>query len=153
MSEPPADQAWRAARREAFEEHAAARRRAEEAESARARPLVAEFVRRARAQGLAPVALRARAYSGSATFRTGLTGWYLQPGGPLAVGEDGAFYVLLAAPGFAARCRGVDLEPSPPPLAVGRGARDGESMPLAELLDRRLAAGDAFRRTRAGAAD
>jgi len=40
----------------------------------------------------------------------------------------------------------VTIAPSPPPLAVGRGARDGESMSLKELLDRRLAAGLEFRR-------
>src|SRR5690242_3081041 len=136
---------WRDARREAFEAHVAAQRRAEEAESERARPLVADFVRRAREQGLAPEPLRARAYSGSATYRTRLRGWYLQPSGPLAIGEDGDFYVLTAAPGLAARLRGVEVAPSPPPLAVGRGARDGESMSLQELLERRLAAGDGFR--------
>jgi hypothetical protein len=137
---------WRASRREAFEAHVEAQRRAEAAESERARPLVADFVRRAREQGLPPVPLRARAYSGTATFRTRLTGWYLQPNGPLAIGEDGEFYVLTAAPGLSARLRGVDVSPSPPPLAVGRGARDGESMSLQELLERRLAAGPEFRR-------
>jgi hypothetical protein len=137
---------WRVARREAFEVHEQARRRAEAAESERARPLVADFVRRAREQGIAPGALRARAYSGSATYRTGLRGWYLQPTGVLAIGEDGGFYVLIAARGLTARLRGVTVVPSPPPLAVGRGARDGESMSLRELLDWRLATGNAFHR-------
>jgi len=139
-------EAWRASRRAAFEVHAQAQRRAEAAESERARPLIADFVRRAREQGLAPGPLRARAYSGSATYRTGLRGWYLQPTGPLAIAEDGEYYVLIAAPGLSARLRGVDVAPSPPPMAVGRGARDGESMSLQELLERRLAAGSAFRR-------
>jgi hypothetical protein len=142
-------EAWRASRRAAFEAHAQAQRRAEAAESERARPLVADFVRRAREQGLAPVPLRASAYSGSATYRTRLRGWYLQPSGSLAIGEDGEFYVLLAPSGLAARLRGVDVSPSSPPMAVGRGARDGESMSLRELLDRRLAAGNDFRRFRA----
>lgn len=137
---------WRASRREAFEAHVRAQERADADASRRARPLVAEFVRRAREQGLRPVPLRARAYSGTATYRTRLTGWYLQPAGPLAVGEDGEFYLLVAAPGLAALVRGVHVEPSPPPLAVGRGARDGESMSLQELLERRLAAGETFRR-------
>jgi hypothetical protein len=137
---------WRASRRAAFEVHAQAQRRAEAAESERARPLLADFLRRAREQGLAPGPLRARAYSGSATYRTGLRGWYLQPTGPLAIGDDGEYYVLIAAPGLSARLRGVDVAPSPPPLAVGRGARDGESMSLQELLERRLAAGSGFRR-------
>jgi len=140
------DEKWRASRRAAFDAHVQAQRRAEAAESERARPLVAEFVRRAREQGLASGPLRARAYSGSATYRTRLRGWYLQPTGLLAIGEDGAFYVLIAAGGLSARLRGVDVVPSPPPLAVGRGARDGESMSLRELLDWRLAAGNDFRR-------
>jgi hypothetical protein len=139
-------EAWRASRREAFEVHAQAQRRAEAAESERARPVVAQFVRRAREQGLTPGPLRAKAYSGSATYRTGLVGWYLQPTGTLAITDDGGFYVLLAAPGLMARLRGIEILPSPPPLAVGRGARDGESMSLQELLERRLAAGDDFRR-------
>lgn len=138
--------AWRASRREAFETHARAQQRAEAAESDRARPLVAQFVRRARELGLVPGPLRAKAYSGSATYRTRVRGWYLQPSGPLAIGEDGEFYVLIAAPGLAARLRGVDAAPSPPPMAVGRGARDGESMSLQELLEWRLDAGKAFHR-------
>ena len=137
---------WRDSRREAFEAHAAAQRRAEAAESARARPLIEDFVRRAQGQGLTSGPLRAPAYSGSATYRTRLVGWYLQPTGGLAISVEGDFYVLIAAPGLAARWRGVDVAPSPPPLAVGRGARDGESMSLRELLEWRLAAGNGFRR-------
>lgn len=139
-------ESWRASRREAFEAHAQAQARAEAAESERARPLVADFVRRAREQALTPGPLRARAYSGSATYRTRLRGWYLQPTGLLAISDDGGFYVLIAAGSLTARLRGVEVAPSPPPLAVGRGARDGESMSLQELLDRRLAAGNTFRR-------
>jgi hypothetical protein len=138
---------WRAARRDAFEAHARAQQRAQAADAQQARPLVADFVRRAGAQALAAGPLRARAYSGSATYRTRLRGWYLQPAGPLAIGTDGGFYVLIAAPGLAARLRGVQVAASPPPSAVGRGARDGESMSLRELLEWRLAAGNSFRRT------
>jgi hypothetical protein len=63
----------------------------------------------------------------------------------LAIGEDGEFYVLITPGGAMDRLRGVVLEPSQPRLAIGRGARDGESMSLQELLQRRLAAGNAFR--------
>jgi hypothetical protein len=139
-------EAWRASRREAFELQARAQRQAEEAASERVRPLLADFVRRARELGLAAVPLRARAYSGSAAYRTGLRGWYLQPVGPWAIGEDAEFYVLLASPGPLGLLRGVVIDPTPPPPVVGRGARDGESMSLRELLDRRLAAGGDFRR-------
>lgn len=140
------DEEWRADRRAAFEAHAQAQRRAEQAEAEQARPLLAEFVRRARAQGLAPVPLRARAYTGRSTFATGLLGWYLQPTGTLAVADDAQLYTLATQGGLLAHLRGVRLEPVEPRLAVGRGARDGESMPLSELLERRLAAGDSFRR-------
>lgn len=146
VDEAADDRDWRSSRLEAIEVHSRARERVERSESERAVPLVAEFVRRAVEAGLAPVPLRARAYNGTTTYRTALTGWYLQPAGPLAIGTDGGYYVLLIAPGLAARWRGVAVEASPPPLAVGRGARDGESMSLAELLERRLSAGADFRR-------
>jgi hypothetical protein len=131
-------------RRAAFEALAAAQRRAEQAESAEARKLIADFVQRAHEQGIEPVSLRGRASSGRTTFRTPLKGWYLQRSGPLAVSTDGEFYVLIAQPGLLARFRDVDIPAREPPLAVGRGARDGESMPLKDLLDSRLAAGRDF---------
>ncbi|GLY31920.1 hypothetical protein [Kineosporia sp. NBRC 101731] len=137
---------WPSRRREAFEAHDRARQRAEQAEAEQARQIVADFVTRARALGLPTQPLRARAYSGSATYRTGLIGWYLQPSGSLAIDQEGGFYTLIAPAGLIARLRGVHLAPGDPPLAVGRGARDGESMSLRELLDRRLAAGRDFRR-------
>ncbi len=140
------DADWPARRREAFEAHERARQRAEAAEELQARALVADFLVHVREMGLPAVPLRARAYNGSATFRTGLSGWYLQPNGSLGISEDGGFYVLITPGGLVARLRGARIEPSTPPLAVGRGARDGESMSLRELLDRRLAAGSDFRR-------
>ena len=139
-------EAAREARAAAAHAQRAALERAEAEESARARVLVAQFVEQARAAGIEPVPLRAKSYGGSGSYRTGLTGWYLQPKGSLAIGEDGEFYVLTAAGGPLAMLRGVTLEPRDPQLTVGRGARDGESMSLAELLQRRLAAGSDFKR-------
>ena len=40
--------------------------------------------------------------------------------------------------GLRERLTGVTLQPSPPPLVVGRGGRDGESGPLQDYLERRL---------------
>lgn len=40
-----------------------------------------------------------------------------------------------------ARLTGVKLQPTDPPLVVGRGGRDGETGDLREFLDWRLAAG------------
>jgi len=38
--------------------------------------------------------------------------------------------------------RTVPLEPSPPPLQVGKGAKDGESFALEDLLEMRLQGSD-----------
>ena len=40
-----------------------------------------------------------------------------------------------------ARITGAEVEPSVPRLVIGAGGRDGETMSLAELLERRLEAG------------
>jgi hypothetical protein len=54
------------------------------------------------------------------------------------VGVDGGFYVLVVAPERFGRWRTVRVDPTPPPLQVGRGARDGESVALDALLEMRL---------------
>lgn len=133
---------WRAQRARAVEAHAAAYARREAVESAQAAELVADFARRARERGLTSTRLTARSYHGRGRYRTRLRGWYLNPARTLAVGEDGQFYLMEASGGFWAWLVGVDVSPSPPRLATGVGARDGESVPLRTLLERRLAAGD-----------
>ncbi|HTY71407.1 MAG TPA: hypothetical protein VMI11_03175 [Actinomycetes bacterium] len=129
-------------RDELFREQAAAQARREARESDQARALLAGFVREARARGIAPGPLRARSYRGRTTYDTGLVGWYLPRDRSLAVDTEGRFYVLNTPGGLLARVRGVTVVPSDPPLQIGRGARDGESMPLTELLEMRLAGGD-----------
>lgn len=138
---PSPDEQWRRRRTEAAAEQAAAQERREEADAAAAAELLAGFVSRARSAGLPVTALRARAREGGATYRTGITGWYLKRNHALGVGEDGAFYVLNVPASLRSRWRGADLTASRPSLVVGRGGRDGESMPLADLLALRLAAG------------
>lgn len=135
-------QDWQQRRRDAAEEHAARHDRRRAAESEQADALVAAFREEATARGLTTTDLRARAYNGSTTYRTGITGWYLKRNGSLGVGTDGGFYVLSTPTNLLARLRGVTITPSEAPLAVGVGGRDGESMPLQHLLDLRLAAGD-----------
>jgi hypothetical protein len=135
-------QQWQRRRREAAEEHAARHDRRRAADSRQAGALVAAFVESASARGLATTGLRARAYNGRTTYRTGVTGWYLKRNGSLGVGTDGGFYVLSAPTALLSRLRGVTIAPAEPPLVVGVGGRDGESMPLQQLLDLRLAAGD-----------
>lgn len=140
-----AEQDWAARRRDAATEHAELLDRRRAAESARARELLAGFVAAATERGLATTELRARAFNGRTTYRTGITGWYLKRNGSLGVGTDGEFYILSAPTSLRARVTGADVHPSEPPLVVGVGGRDGESMPLAQLLELRLAGADDWR--------
>lgn len=119
--------------------------RARDAEVAKARELVAQFARDALAAGVRPERLSARAYNGSHRFKTQVTGWYLKRDRTLGVSTDGVFYVLSTAGGLSARLSGVTIEPGEPLLELGRGARDGESMPLVDALAGRLAAGNDWR--------
>lgn len=129
---------WHRRRRHAVTVHAEAqeRRRAIEVEQARA--LVADFVRQARERGLPTKPLVARAYSGRGQYRTGLRGWYLKSDRSIAVADDGTFHLLAVPGGLRARLTGVTLRGDDPPLVVGQGGRDGESIPLATLLERAL---------------
>ncbi|GIF53543.1 hypothetical protein DFJ67_6002 [Asanoa ferruginea] len=133
-----ADAGWFAQRRRAIEAHASAQetRRAREAEQAA--ELIAAFVKDAVERGLAPTALTAPVHRGRVRYRTTLRGWYLDRDRELAVDTDGRFYVLAVANSVRARLTGVDVEPRPAPLVVGEGGRDGESIPLRTLLQRRL---------------
>jgi hypothetical protein len=137
---------WAARRRDAAAEQVARLDRVRAGETEQAQALLAGFVRDARARGLPTVPLKARATNGRAVYRTGLTGWYLKRNGSLAVDEEARFYVLSAPASLVSRLRGARVPPSDPPLVVGVGGRDGESMPLAELLALRLHAGETWDR-------
>jgi hypothetical protein len=132
--DPYMSRAEEAARRA---ELAAARDRAE---SRQAQKLIDEFVAAAKARGMAPAPLRATLYTGQ-SVKTDKVGWYLRNNQSLAIGEDGSYYVLTVPGGFRERFSGVKLKPTPPPLIVGKGGRDGESGDLADFLKWRLAAG------------
>jgi len=106
-------------------------------ESAQAQVLIDEFVRQAEALGLAPVDLKATV--GGRLVRTDVRGWYLRRDHTIAIGTDGGYYRLGLPGGWAARLRGVHPTPSPPPLVVGRGGKDGESGDLKDFLARALA--------------
>ncbi len=118
--------------------------RARAAESRAAAVLITDFARRAREANLATARLRARSYGGNASYRTNVDGWYIRRDHSAGVGADGNFYVLSAPSSLAARVSGVVITPTNAPLELGRGARDGESIPLADALEKRLAEGDAF---------
>ena len=148
MTTPPDGPAdgWAARRRDAAAEQAARLGRRRAAESEQARTILTGFVAAARQQGLPVVELRARALNGRSLYRTGLRGWYLRRNGSLAVDEQGDFYVMSAPTNLTSRFRGVSLTPSDPPLVVGVGGRDGESMPLTELTALRLSTDETWDR-------
>jgi len=112
----------------------------DQAESREAQQLVDAFVTEARARGIAPEPLRATLFDGHGV-KTDKAGWYLRKNKSVAVGDDGGYYVLTVPGGLRERLRGVRLTPSPPPLEVGRGGRDGETGDLAEFLRKRLEVG------------
>jgi hypothetical protein len=112
----------------------------ERGESRQAQVLLDGFVRDARARGIAPEPLRATLFDGR-SVKTDKVGWYLRKNQSLAIGEDGSYYVLTVPGGFRERLSGVRLQPSPPPLVIGKGGRDGESGSLADFIAWRLAAG------------
>ena len=128
----------RAERVDRAAEHRKAQEGRREQESAKAQVLVDRFVERAVDAGLPTEELMARPWSGRGSYRTGVTGWYVRTNHSIGVSREGGFYVLNVAPVRFGRWRTVRIEPSPPPLIVGEGARDGESIPLAELLELRL---------------
>ncbi|MGY4909853.1 hypothetical protein [Micromonospora aurantiaca (nom. illeg.)] len=133
---------WRERRRHAVRAHAEAEARRRAAEEAEAAELVARFATEATRRGLPVRRLTAVSYDGRRRYRTSLTGWYVDRTRLRAVDADGRFYLLTVPAGLRARLFGARPEPSAPPLVVGRGGRDGESVPLAALLSRRLEAGD-----------
>ena len=107
------------------------------AEAAQAQVLIDAFVAQAQARGIAPVPLRATLYGGQ-SVKTDKRGWYLRNNQSLAIGEDGAYYILTVPGGLKERLRGVQLKPSLPPLYVGKGGKDGDTGDLREYLDRIL---------------
>ncbi|WP_296667095.1 hypothetical protein [Demequina sp.] len=119
--------------------------RQRQAESREAGVLVKAFARDAAAAGIRPEVLTARSYNGSTRVKTQVTGWYLKRDRSVGVGTDGLFYVLSTHVGIAERLRGATLVPDDAPLELGRGARDGESLPLVEAISKRLAGGNDWR--------
>ncbi|MGW0433337.1 hypothetical protein ACWDV4_12470 [Micromonospora sp. NPDC003197] len=134
--------AWRTAHRQAVELRTAAEERRRAEETGRARKLVAWFTRQAQQCGIRPTVLTAVGYNGRTRYRTGLTGWYVDVAHSRAVSVAGDYYLLTVAGGLRARLLGASIQPQEPRLIVGEGGRDGQSVPLRDLLQRRLAAGD-----------
>ena len=100
--------------------------------------MIRDFVEACIARGIPARPLRVTAYDGRTTYRTPLQGWYLKPDHTVGVGTDGGFYVLTAPKSLGARLHGVTPAPEDPPLQVGAGGRDGDSIALDALLALRL---------------
>ena len=129
---------WRAEQAERAQYHVQANRRRSEDEAAKAQVMIDRFVEGATQAGLPTEELTARPWSGTGRYRTGVLGWFLRRNGSVGVGTDGRFYVLNVAPVPFGRWRKVQIDPSPPPLIVGKGGGDGETFALDELLEMRL---------------
>ncbi|RUL92066.1 hypothetical protein [Verrucosispora sp. FIM060022] len=139
------DDGWRERQRRAVRAHAEADARQRAAEQARAAELVADFAVEATRRGLRPDRLVATSYDGRRRYRTPVTGWYVDRARTRAVDTEGRFYLLTVPSSLRSRLLGSRPAPSMPPLVVGAGGRDGESLPLATLLALRLAEGDNWR--------
>ncbi|MFB9849506.1 hypothetical protein ACFFMR_03795 [Micromonospora andamanensis] len=133
---------WRETRQRAVQAHAAAEERRRQSEQVEAAALVSAFVAEARRRGLATTRLVALSYDGRYRYRTRLHGWYVDRARHRAVDVAGGFHLLTVPASLRSLLFGAEPEPSPPPLVIGRGGRDGESLPLETLLRRRLNAGD-----------
>ncbi|MDR2973114.1 MAG: hypothetical protein LBV00_00150 [Propionibacteriaceae bacterium] len=107
-------------------------------EAAQAQGIIDEFLRQAQARSLPAVELKARTLD-SHVVKTNIQGWYIRNDHSVAIGTDGGYYQLTVAAGFMARIYGVKLQPTPPPLVVGRGGKDGETGDLRDFLARTLA--------------
>jgi hypothetical protein len=129
---------WRQQRSAASAVHAEALERRRAAESARARALIADFLHDAAERRIAPVPLHARSYDGRHRYRTPLLGWYLRRDRNVAIGTDGEYYVLGVPTSLRAQLRGTTVVPRDPPLVVGAGGKDGESLDLKDALARAL---------------
>ncbi|MFY1637148.1 hypothetical protein ACN27F_28400 [Solwaraspora sp. WMMB335] len=137
------DDNWVRQRHQAITAHDAARRRRQAKEAREASALLTDFVGEARRTGLATQPLTARPHRGGARYRTGLRGWYIKVDRSLAVGTDGNLYLLSVPASMRGWLTGVRVTPIEPRLVIGAGGRDGESVPLAALLDQRLTGGSA----------
>lgn len=138
MSAQADQEDWSRQRRQVFEVKEQALQAAREDEHRRATSTIREAIARFQGAGIAPIPLRARPYTGSGTIRTTLQGWYLKHDRSLAVDTEGRYFVMRVDGGLRSRLRGATPEPSMAPLVVGRGARDGDTFRLEELLQMRF---------------
>ncbi len=117
--------------------HAARLERRQRAEHERAARLLRAFVAVARGR-LPAERLRVQGYGGRGSAASNVEGWYLRTDRAAGVSVEGEFYILTAPLGLRERLRGARLTPSPPPMVLGAGGKDGDSIDLPDALDRLL---------------
>ena len=135
---------WRADRAAAAKVHQDALDHARNSEAEQASELLKDFVKRARAQGIAAVRLHALPYSGAGRYKSNVIGWYLRRDGSIAVDQSGHYYIMKVPRSFGAHFRSVSIPPSQPSLTIGKGGRDGDTIELKTLLELRLAQPSSF---------
>jgi predicted alpha/beta-hydrolase family hydrolase len=129
---------WTRRRREAAAEHAARLEQRQATESARAQQLLDTFAAAALRTGLPTSRLQVTGYGGRGRATSDVTGWYIRQDKAMGVGTDGRLYVLTAPLSLPERLRGIHLDPIAPPLVLGAGGRDGDSIDLVDALERVL---------------
>ena len=129
---------WAQRRRAAADIHAQRLQAAKDRETRQAQRLIDEFIVAARERGLPTERLRVRSRSGRGSANTKLRGWYLRTDGASGLDTAGRFYVLTADLSLRERLFGFVPTPSAPPLVLGAGGKDGESLDLAIALQRAL---------------
>lgn len=132
------DDSWAEQRRQNAKARADALKNKQAAESRVAGEYLGQFVRAAQATGVEPEPLLMRNGDGSRTAKTSLSGWYLKADKSVAVDVDGNYYVLTAPLTLKDRFMGLEPEPVPPPLILGKGGRDGEQIDLVISLTNRV---------------
>ena len=128
-------QDWAQGRREAAAELERRLLEKQAAESAKAQTLIDAFIATASTQARPPEPLVVQGYRGGQA-RTTLQGWYLKADRSVGLATDGTFYVLRADLSLRERLRGYTPRALPPPLIVGEGGGDGETIDMADALAR-----------------
>lgn len=129
---------WSEKRSEAARIHEQRLQARKDAEHSQAEELLRSFMPAVRNSAVAPQPLRVQGYGGRGSARTGLRGWYLRIDRTAAVSTNGDFYILTAPLSVADRLRGVTPSPSRPPLVLGAGGKDGDSIDLVDAFERVL---------------
>lgn len=133
-----AESQWQDDRTRAAQLHAAQLARVKAQRSQQAQQLIDDFLVQVKESGPAAEEIRATSHHGKFSYRTGLRGWYVRVDKRCAVDEQGRFYVLTIPGSLRERISGVSLEPTPPPLIIGEGSRDGDSIDMSAALQRVL---------------